>query len=102
MILDKYKMEVQDEYNIKLTIDVPKGKKPGGKEPKEGETSEKVIGYFGTLAGALQKIVNLELNSSTNTTSPEKILNALTALETAIELKYGNRAWTKANIKEVL
>ena len=84
MKLDKYKLVVQDEYNIKLSEEVLK-KEAFGKIPKEGETSEKIIGYYGSLSGALRKIVNLELNSKTDTNTLENVLEQISALETSIE-----------------
>lgn len=90
MNIDKYIMTVQDEYNIKLSELVPK-KEAFGKVPKDGETSEKIIGYFGNLAGAIKKVVHLELNRSTDTTSPKQILKDISALEERIDLKYGKK-----------
>lgn len=96
-ILDKYELTVQDEYNIKLSEIVPK-KEAFGKVPKDGETSERNIGYYGTLAGAIKKIVHLELNSKTDTNILEDILKDISVLETCIELKYGSREWVKNNV----
>jgi len=96
-ILDKYKLVVQDEYNIKLSEEVLK-KEAFGKVPKDGETSEKIIGYYGTLAGALKKVLHLELNHKTDTNTLEEVLKQISALETLIDLKYGSREYIKANI----
>ena len=87
MNIDKYNLVIQDEYNIKLSEVVLK-KEAFGKVPKEGDTSEKIIGYFGSLAGAIKKIVHLELNSKTDTFTLETILEAISELEQRIDLKY--------------
>jgi len=100
-ILDKYIATVQDEYNIKLSEVVLK-KEAFGKVPKDGETSEKIIGYYGTLSGVLQKILHLELNSKTDTNTLEDILKQISSLEECIELKYGSRKWVKNNIGEAI
>ena len=87
MNIDKYNISIQDEYNIKLSVDIPK-KEAFGKKPKDGETTEKIIGYFGTLSGCLTKIVNLEIDSRVDTNTPEEILKAISALELLIDKKY--------------
>ena len=100
MNIDKYKIEIQDEYNLKLTVEVPKQKSPKGGIPKKGETTEKFVGYFGTLGGALQKITNMELFNSTDTMSLGEVINAIKTLETRLDLKYGSRQYVKEHIGE--
>jgi len=101
MNIDKYKMTIQDEYNIKLSIDIPK-KEAFGKKPKDGETSEKIIGYFGTLAGAIKKMVHLEIDSKVDTFTAEEIISSIVTLETLIESKYSSRQYVKDHIGETI
>ena len=56
--IGKYTIVKDDEFNLKLTVNKPKGSFRG--KQSEG-TTDKLIGYFGYLDQALSKIVNLEL-----------------------------------------
>ena len=100
-ILDKYKLVVQDEYNLKLSEVVPK-KAAFGKEPENGETSEKFIGYFSTLSGAIKKILNLELKKMSDTQVLENIVKDISSLESCIELRFGNRETVLSNLNSEL
>ena len=91
MNIDKYKIVVQDEYNLRLTVEVPKGRKPNGEEVKEGETSDKFIGYYGSLSGALKKIANIEIKGLVDANTLGEVLNELQALEARLDLKYGSK-----------
>jgi len=89
MKFEKYTIEAQDEYNIRLGQDVEK-KAAFGKEPKEGDTSNKFIGYYSSLGDVIKKIINLELKSQINTNTLESILEAIYELETRIDSTFGH------------
>jgi len=90
MNIDKYNIVVQDEYNLRLSVEVPKGKNPKTGEITKDEVSDKFIGYFGSLTGALKKIANMEIKEFSHTNTLESVLEALEALETKLDLKYGD------------
>ena len=101
MTIDKYKIVVLDELNLKLTVEMPK-RTSFGKDYVEGETTEKFLGYFGTLSGALIRLVNNELKSQTDESTVQELIESLNTLESRIESKYGSRGFKKLTVGDVL
>lgn len=93
MKIEDYEIEVMDEFNIRLSLIVPKG---------DGTATLRFIGYYATLAGVLKKILNRGLKQSINTNTLEDILNALSELETRLDLKYGSRIEKKLSVGDKL
>ena len=103
MNIDKYKIEVMDEFNLKLTMIIPAGKNvKTGEEPEEGKTSERFIGYYSSLAGALIKLTNMELKDQLDQMVIGDVINAIQSLEDRINEAYGSRRFTKLSIGDKL
>jgi len=79
--IQNYTIKTEDKYNFGLYKSVPKGtfQGQGGKGNKD-----KVIGYYGSLSGALLKLVNNELLESNSTRDAKTLLEAISSLETLI------------------
>lgn len=84
--IGKYTIMSLDEYNFGLYETKAKGSFRG--ETREG-TSEKLIGYYGNLGGALNKIVNETLLSSDEHFTAQSIKEAFTTVETNLNDAYG-------------
>ncbi len=84
--LENYIIRTDDEYNFKLSEIKLKTKGGFGKELVEGETIEKILGYFGTLDQALMKLLNNELlNNSDDKVVAEDIIELITSVKAMLE-----------------
>ena len=76
-----YLIKTEDKYKFGLYKEVPKGKIFG----KQGDgTTLKLIGYYGTLAGALNKLINNEFLESDDLRDVKSILERFNTLETLL------------------
>ena len=80
--IGKYKIKQQDEYNLVLSVTVPKGIA----FDKGGEgTTDKFVGYYTTLSGAMSKIMNTELLNASKMSDEyldaEGVIVAISAME---------------------
>lgn len=79
---DRFTIKGDGEYNFVLYETVQKGTFRG--EAGEG-TIDKLIGYYGSLGGALIKAVNQTFLTSPEHFTAETLLEAISTLETKLE-----------------
>ena len=80
--LDNYTIKKEDKYNFGLYKTTEKGSFAGKKA--EGVT-DKLIGYYGTLSGAIMKLCNNELLDGKDSLRDAKsILDAISTLKTKV------------------
>ena len=97
--LDDFEIVVADEYNFALYQIRDKqefrGKKSAGK-------TKVLLGYYGNLSSALDKIVNLALLSQDKQLSTQELKEAITRLETHLKERFGNIKPKHFNKKTIL
>ena len=80
-----YTIRKEDKYNFGLYKTQPKGRAFG----KGGEgTTEKLIGYYGKLSGAVNKLINNDLLESDNLGDAQAVIEAISRIETLVESKF--------------
>ena len=87
MRLCNFTITALDEYNFALYEEKEKGKFRG-KETKG--VKQQLIGYYGTLGGALNALLKQHFISRIDKDTAESLLSGLTALETKINEQFGH------------
>jgi len=84
----EYKLTPQDELNIVLSVKV---------KPKDGgeSTKDKTIGYYSTVSGALNKVINLLLKSADEVEEPLALMDELLRVERDINKAFGHLSASK-------
>ena len=97
--LDNFEIVVADEYNFALYQFREKqefrGQKPDGRK-------KVLLGYYGNLSSALNKIVNLALLSQDEQIPIQELKNAIERLETHLKERFENIKPKHFNKKEIL
>ena len=85
----KYTIKKEDKFNFGLYKTVKKGTAFG----KGGVgTTEKFIGYYGKLSGAVNKLLNNEILESDDVLDLKSLLETISRIETLVESKYDKEA----------
>ena len=89
LVIGDYTIKTEDKYNFGLYKTVQKGTAFG----KGGDgTTEKLVGYYGTLSGAINKLLNNELLEADDSLDLEKLMELITTVETRVNKAYNIRA----------
>ena len=80
-----YTIKREDKHNVTLTVTKPKGSFAGVKA--EGTTVE-ILGYYGTLHGALKSLLNRYVLDVGDLRDVQSILNAISTVESQLKSMY--------------
>ena len=98
--LDNFEIVVADEYNFAL-YQIRDKRDFKSKKITDGKTKV-LLGYYGNLSSALNKIVNLALLSQDEQIPIQELKNAIERLETHLKERFGSIKPRHFNKKEIL